>query len=434
MASPLTFVRTPLGRIAIGFLALAPLTVASTSHAARDGEGPEDIGAKKTAPPPAAPPPAAAAATDTAQTTPTSVSPDTAQPAPPGAEPAPSAWDLAIYGYLRMAYDFTQKDDRYDFIGKNNGFVLDSARVGVQAKNREYNATFRVSIEGASDVLTSPNTPLGSLSVRLRDAFARWDPQPWIGIQAGQFKAPFQEEELRGTPDLMFASRAVGVDGVLTGRGFALSGIQLDRQLGVMISPSAPIGSPEFGIAYYLMVMNGNGSNQLLDDNGHLGLVGRVEANWSRYVRVGAAGFRNDRTVGTPPNLYNEEDLGVTGDVDVHAGGLEVFGAVTHLATDYPTVGASQRVQLAFHAQAAYRFDLPGFFLAPAYRFAYFDPWSKGGGEGFDTYKLTYHTVGIRAGHAKLPVQAWLNYTFTGEEADRKLTNDRLEILGQVTF
>ena len=56
------------------------------------------------------------------------------------------------------------------------------------------------------------------------------------------------------------------------------------------------------------------------------------------------------------------------------------------------------------------------------------------GGQGFDAYKLQYHTFGIRAGHAKLPVQAWLNYTLTHEEEGRKLENDRIELLGQVTF
>lgn len=79
--------------------------------------------------------------------------------------------------------------------------------------------TFRVSFEGASDVLRAPNTLLGSLSVRLRDAFARWDPFSFAGIQVGQVKAPFQEEELRGTQALLFASRAVGVERVAPGRG-----------------------------------------------------------------------------------------------------------------------------------------------------------------------------------------------------------------------
>lgn len=364
--------------------------------------------------------------------------PDQLQPTPPDA-PLPKKsegpWDFGIFGYLRAGYDWTHPDDRYTFVGQNNGFVLDSARVGMQGRNVDYKVAFRVSLEGASDVLTSANTPLGSLSVRLRDAFVTWDPIPYVGIQVGQFKAPFQGEELRGIQDLMFASRAVGVDGVMPGRGFQVPGIQLDRQLGVMVAPEKPIG-PEDGVrvAYYLMVMNGNGPNQLLDDNGRVGVVGRGEVRYAQYVTLGAALFRNDRRVGEPPNYYNEEDLGLTADLDVKVAGLEVFGQVTRLRTGFPTVNTAARVQLAWHAQAAYRFDLGPLYLAPGYRYAYFHPWQEGGNLGFDQQKLQYHTIGVRAGMTKLPITAWLNYTFTGEEPGRSLSNDRLELLGQVTF
>lgn len=364
--------------------------------------------------------------------------PDLIQPSPPQPGPrqtsATSPWSLVVYGYLRAGYDRTTPDERFEFVGRNNGFVLDSARVGVEGRNRDHGVTFRVSTEGASDVLSAPNTPIGSLSVRLRDAFVRWDPIRWLGVQAGQYKAPFQEEELRGTPDLMFASRAVGVEGVPPARGFQTPGIQLDRQLGVMLSPAEPIGG-DLGIAYYLMVMNGNGPNQLLDDNGRFGLVARSEIGWQKHVRLGAALFRNDRTVGAPPNLYHEEDLGLTGDLSIKLAGLEVFGAVTRARTVFPTVGASARVQLAFQGQAAYRVELPSLFFAPAYRYAYFHPWQEGGAtEGFDSFRLVYHTIGVRLGMTALPIQAWLNYTIATEAEGRELDNDRVELLGQVTF
>ena len=364
------------------------------------------------------------------------VPPDTIQP-PAVPKPAPDEkpkWEFAPYGYLRAGFEFVQKDARYDFVGRNNGFILDAARVGLEVRNPSYGIAVRISVEGASGELVAPNTPIGSLAVRLRDAYARWDPFPFLGLQLGQFKAPFQGEELRAVDDLMFASRAVGVDGVLPGRGFQLPGLQLDRQLGLMISPVKPIGNDTFGMSYYLMVMNGNGTNQLLDDNGHLGLVGRVEAGIKDHLLVGAGVEKNDRTVGTLPNLYNEDDVGLTADVDVKYAGFELFAAATRFRTTFPTVGTAARVQLAYWAQAAYRIPLPGFFIAPSYRYAFFDPWNDGGSAAFQNYGLHYHTVGVRAAHERLPIQAWVNYTFTVEEAGRKLDNDRLEILGMVTF
>ena len=363
--------------------------------------------------------------------------------ATPDAVPLPRPqgwnWDFSAFGFLRLGYDYTAKDARYDFVGRNNGFVLDSARIAIQGLNTDYRLLFRISIEGADNALTAPNTPQGTLAVRLRDAFLRWDPLPFLGFQAGQFKAPWQAEELRNIPDLMFASRAVGVDGVLAGRGFATPGIQLDRQLGVMISPPEPIGTKNFGAMYYVMVMNGAGANQFLDDNGRVGIVARGELSGKTDAgdgaTIGAGVFRNDRTVGTLPNLYNEEDLGLTGDLDVRFRGAEIFGAVTRLRTAFPTVGTAERVQLAYHVQAAYRFDIRNsFFLAPGYRIATFNPWQSGGSDGFDNFRLVYHTFGVRAGHAKLPVQAWLNYTITEEQAGRKLSNNRVELMSQVSF
>lgn len=393
-------------------ISLSLCALASSAHA-RDGESLEEVKGIK----------------------PDEAKPDEAKPGEAKPEAPKGPWDLGVYGFVRMGYENVQRDERYDFVGRNSGFLLDGARVGVQGRNREYGLTFRVSAEGAADQISSPNTPLGTLDVRLRDAFGRFDPVPWFGIQAGQFKAPFQDAELRGAQNLMFATRAVGVEGVRVGRGIQQSGIALARQLGVMLSPDKPIGAGGFGFAYYAMLMNGNGANQLLDDNGRLGIVGRIEGNYEKYARVGVALFRNDRTVGAPPNLYFEEDLGLTGDVDVQIAGLEVFGSVTRLRTVFPTVGVSERIQLAFQGQAAYRFDLPARIqLSPGYRYAHFHPWEKGGEDGFDTFQVDYHTFGVKVGHATLPLLAWLNYTVTVEREPRQLDNNRLQLIGQLTF
>jgi hypothetical protein len=410
-----------MNRASAFFLVSAIVAVAGPASAQPAGtRSPDDFRVVKEAPPP----PQAPVLGPDGQPLPV-------QPAP--AEKPKGPWDVSVFGYLRVGYDYTMKDPQFDFIGRNNGFILDSARVGIDGRNTNLDLLWRISVEGASDVVSSPNTPLGSLSVRLRDAFARWDPEQWIGVQVGQFKAPFQEEELRGSTNLMFATRAVGVVGVLPGRGFQTPGLSLDRQLGVMISPLAPIGG-DVHASYYAMVMNGNGPNQMLDDNGKLALAGRSEVGYRQYVKLGGAVYRNQRTVGTLPNLYDEDDFGLTGDLTVDVAGIQAFAAVTRVRTVFPTVGTSAREQLEWHAQIGYRIELPYSFITPAYRYAYFNPWQVGGDDGFDSFKLQYHTFGLRVGHATLPIQAWVNYTLTVEDPARKLTNDRIEVLGQVTF
>ena len=47
-----------------------------------------------------------------------------------------------------------------------------------------------------------------------------------------------------------------------------------------------------------------------------------------------------------------------------------------------------------------------------------------------------YHTVGVRLARpvAALGLTAWLNYTFTLENAARQVDNDRLQVIVQLSF
>lgn len=129
-------------------------------------------------------------------------------------------WLIAPWGQVRLEYENVQNDNTQSSsapIGRNDGFILDNARLGLDLHYRE-DLTMLISMEAASDIQDDTNTPIGEIDVRLRDAYVRWDPFWFGGIQAGQFKAPFAAEDLRSTADLLFASRAVGWEGVLVGR------------------------------------------------------------------------------------------------------------------------------------------------------------------------------------------------------------------------
>jgi len=346
-------------------------------------------------------------------------------------------WRVSPWGYLRLAYESVETDDRYDFIGRNDGFILDNARIGLDIEFRKQ-LSFLISFEGASDLQADTNTPIGEIDVRLRDVYARWDIHPYIGVQGGQIKAPFAAEELHATADLLFVSRAVGWDGVLVGRGFEEASISLGRQLGFMMSPAAPIRFGDFGFLYYFMVGNGNNENQLLNDNSRLAVVGRAEALYSDFVTLGAAGFMNDRRIGDPPNQAREEDVGVAADIFIHPDPVEIFAQFGQVETDFPTTGVSSRIRRAGHVQAGYRFDTPwGFSFTPAYRYAYYDPWANAGSDATasaNRLALDYHTFGLRLTHSSLPLRLFFNYTLTEEQSPRDLDNDRIQVLTQVVF
>ncbi len=110
--------RAPFGPVLVAAI-VAATKVASAQ--ARDGESLADT--KKPEPKP-----------ESAEVKPTE-KPVEKAPATSGAsastEEPKSPWDYGVYGWLRFSYDYTTKDDRYDFVGSNNGFVLDGARVGL---------------------------------------------------------------------------------------------------------------------------------------------------------------------------------------------------------------------------------------------------------------------------------------------------------------
>ena len=351
-----------------------------------------------------------------------------------------SSWWIDPYGYIRVGYDLVGDDPNFDFIGANNGFVLHNARIGLAGGNTDWDLSFKVSLDGAADLRESINTPQGDLDVRLRDAFLRYDPVEYVGLEAGQFKLPFSAEEMGSTGSLVFISRAVGLQGVLVGQGLEQHGIVIGRELGAMLSPEAPIffGDSDFGLAYYAAVVNGNGANQILNDNISLAVAGRLELYYGDYVRVGGSILLNDRTEGEPPDLFEESDFGFSADLLASWEGLEISGQFTQLTTEYPTVGTVDREQLAYHAQITYVVDQLCVPFAPAYRFAYFHPRSEGGvtagGIDLDSFELMYHTFGLRVWVPRTPLVVNLNYTLTGEQAPREVENDLFQALIQLVF
>ena len=344
---------------------------------------------------------------------------------------------VTTFGIFRGAYDYVQTDPNVDFVGQNNGFFLDTARVGFEGTAGSI--TTRLSLEGASAAQLAPNTPEGSLRVSLRDAFVRWDLTPQLSLQLGQAKAPWARAELRGLQDRPFATNAVGFEGVSAGRGYEQPSLAIDRQLGLLITTSKPLELGGLRFDYAAMIANGNGRNQLLDDNGKPMVVGRLEAGYLSYVTIGAGAYVNDRRIGTLPNLYEESDVGLVVDALSKVENLELFASFAQVSTKYGTTGAPDRKQIAWHAQASYRFEWSRMPFALGYRIAHFSPFAQGaatlpGGAKLSDFDVDHHTVGLRLFHPSLPISLYANYTLTLEPAARTLTNDRVTLLAQLTF
>lgn len=363
--------------------------------------------------------------------------------------PAPTAgWSLEPGGYVRASWESVQDDPDLDFVGRNDGFVVNNARVGLEGAHAPSGLSFAISVEGAADLRDGLNTPSGEMVVRLRDAFVRYDPVEYVGVQAGQFKLPFAGEDLRSTADLLLPSRSVGSEGVLVGRGLELEGLDQDRQIGAMLSTPEPIYVGPIGFAAYVAATNGNGSNEIANDNGGFAVAARFEVHAVEAVRVGVAYLQNQRTEGDLPNLVDETDTGLTADLEVRLGELdlsdwadvELFVGWQQLTTAFDTIGTPDRVQSAMHAEIGYRFAALPVPITPAYRYATFDPWADGGSEAtginLESLGLTYHTIGLRVEHPSdaVDVALFIAHTLTGEDDERTLENDRTQVLVQAVF
>jgi hypothetical protein len=69
--------------------------------------------------------------------------------------------------------------------------------------------------------------------------------------------------------------------------------------------------------------------------------------------------------------------------------------------------------------------------LDPTATFDTVDPVTQG---TLDADAVTYHTIGVNWMPADAPCGLKLNYTVTGEQAPRELSNDRLDVLVQAGF
>lgn len=383
-----------------------PLLLATAAHA--QGEPAAEPAADAT-PAPEAAPKAPLAAPEEPSPAPTEPAEAAEPPAPaePAAEaaslcpqdvPCLAAGDLAAWPKLRLraGYAFVQADDKVLFVGHNDGFFLEHARLGLEAS---YRGTFRVRLVlDATSVLSGhANDPVRPVLAAARDAYVEWRPSDYFFVRAGQSFVPFLVEGDMSTAELNFTARSVAADGVRVGQGYYEPGLSPDRQLGVMLGASeAPLGPVH--LDYRLAITNGNGKNHLGNDNKLPAVFGRLGAGFEDYVKAGFSLQYNPRSVGQLPNLYDETDVALAGDVRLKVFGVDVLGQAVWKMTSFDTVfpeGDPARTDNGLGVTTWIVLDepfgLPTFGVKPGYRFSYYDPRSSSPED-----QLFEHTFGLR--------------------------------------
>jgi len=326
-------------------------------------------------------------------------------------------WD----GFFRLLAGISE-NDALPFVGRTDGFRLANVRLGFGARYDEDLFAY-VSLDaaaqrgGANDLNTE-------LAIDLRDAYFEYVLGPVVAIRAGRFKAPYDISELESTRERVFIDPPLESRGVSRTQGLETRGLSQGRQLGLMLHRDR-LGLSEdgFDLGYGLAITNGRTDGLAFNDNDRPAGFARLSAHWSKYFTLNLGGFVDIRTVGTLPNLFDEEAKGAEGSLVLEIEDLRLEGQFLFVRTDFVTTGIESVSSMGWHAQWSYRL----WDFRVAYRYAWYDP-----NDRFEVDLVEEHTIGVDYFVKDLPLRFSANGTFAFEE--RELDNHRLDFLGQFIF
>ena len=362
------------------------------------------------------------------------VSPNVVPDAPPGSElarEAPEGLSTELHAYGRFAYTAVQTDPTVDFVGPTNGFRLPSARLELDGSYGP-KLHFRFSLDAAREDQPDPNSLNGVRRVALADAFAEVGTER-LYARVGQFKVPFNAEDLQSTATLKLAYRSVATRGVLLDEGYTEAGITLDRQLGVAVGGGLRAGDGR--LSAEAAVFNGNGPDALVNSNDALAGAARV-AFTTKTLTVGVSAFAQQLTTMDRLDLrLNQLRLGASADVLIEVGGLHVFAQALGQSTTETTVAdqatpeTTPPASLAGGAFVEVSYLLKSLGLEPAARVEVYRPDSLQ-----QSHDLLYETLGVNWYLRDIPVKLVANVVLKQQKAERALKDNALILLAQAAF
>ena len=350
----------------------------------------------------------------------------------PKEEPKPTMFTWEPYGYLRMQYIVVQNDPNVQFVGRDDGFELQNARVGVRGKLEDQSgrrAAFVLSLDGAVDERTQINVPEGKLRVGLRDAFADVSlgaSDSTLFARGGFFHSLVDPESLIPDTKRAFVDKPLESRGVRATEGYQTQGLTPGRSIGAALRMDSPDTK---GSAFGFEVAIQNGADEYASNNDNdkpaASVAGIVRLPHDTFV---VAGIRyNPRTVGDLPFRQDENDLMVSGGAMVNAGVVSVGAGGVFVNTSFPTTGGPGRKALGGHAQAMVWFGTEEMPIGVGYRFCIFDPSSL-----ITTDRVMEHTAGAVLGVPAYRLRVQLQATHVMEQ--RELSNSRVQLAAEVSL
>src|SRR5262249_8473743 len=307
--------------------------------------------------------------------------------APPVAPPSFAGFRYELFGILRLKGAFIQDDPNVQFVGRNDGFTLQNARVGLTGAWERL--AFRFSAEGAVDERSGANATVGTLRFALKDAFLDVRVVDALTVRVVRFEPIFDLDEYIPISERAFVDYALESRGVLPTQGYQVAGLSPARSIGVATRSDRAFTAGQVDFGYELAVQNGNGEYSSDNDNDSLAFSAALFARWQRSFFF-LAGRQKDRTVGMLPFLQTQKNYEGAAGALVRVGPVEVAGQVIGRHTTFETTGGPDENAFGAHAQLVVHFTLDSLSIEPGYRFAIYDP-----SDLISTDQVIEHTLGV---------------------------------------
>jgi hypothetical protein len=339
----------------------------------------------------------------------------------------PPAFEWQAFGYLRMQYIAVQNDPNVAFVGRDDGFELQNARIGFHGTLHK-RAAFTIALDGAVDERAQLNAPEGKLKVGLRDAYGDIALGGDFAVRGGYFATWVDPEVQIGDTARELVDRPIESRGMRATEGWQTPGLTPGRSLGVALRLDPK--PPDHGTTLGLEVAVQNGADEFASNNDN-DLPSVSASALVRFPNNGwlvASGRWNARTVGDLPFRQDETDLQATLGAHLVFGAVSLGGAVATTHTIYQSTGGPSQDAYGAHGQAMVTIptDLP---LAVGYRFGVIDPSSL-----IVTDQVMEHTAAAVLVVPSLRMRVQLQLTHVVEQASRDLSNDRVQVAAELSL
>jgi hypothetical protein len=333
---------------------------------------------------------------------------------------------VTLTGFARVGvfYSFPFRDEQ--LVGGNGGFRLADFRLSLDFHPIEKFSVY-TSVEFAAP-LVDPADPLtGRRIVDLRDAYVQYDVCDCLKVRVGQQRPGYYAEMLMSDATIPFVSRSVLASGLNPPDGYGpRNPLAPDRQLGLQLF-SKRLGSELLGFKYAVGVFNGNGQNQLFNDNNSVQPVARVELDFKQLVTLGLNAYYNQRTDGLRPTRLSTNQVAYGADVVASVADFSAMAAFLGKSSTYSYAGLPADSSVGGLLQVRYLHPETG--LEGAVRGAVYDP---------STAQVDDQVIEIAAMVAwrpfKLPFRIMAQYTHREEEARATYPNDSVDLMLHATW